>query len=316
MINDIYNFKAISSMLATSGQPSESELLEISKEGYEIVINLGLDGAEYSVKNEKIFLESHGIKYVHIPITFDNPEINKFETFHQYLKSNFEKKIFIHCAANKRVSVFIALFRIIEQGWNYEDAYNEILAIWEPNETWLDFLKNALISSKNGKIEIVDFSKSDLNLMIKWRSDNHINRFLRQSMRTLPEIQKWYDEYFSLEENKLYSINMNDSPIGYFTIEHIDMKNKNCEFGIVVGEKSLHGKGIGASALKIMLERAFTQLGMHRVYAIIQDCNLASEKCFLKAGFILEGRQRESRFTDNAFRDILIYSILEHEWKI
>jgi RimJ/RimL family protein N-acetyltransferase len=55
---------------------------------------------------------------------------------------------------------------------------------------------------------------------------------------------------------------------------------------------------------------------MHRIYAVIQDGNSASEKCFLKAGFILEGKQRESRFTDNAYRDILVYSILEHEWKM
>jgi RimJ/RimL family protein N-acetyltransferase len=165
-------------------------------------------------------------------------------------------------------------------------------------------------------IAIVDFQKSDLHLMVKWRSDNHINHFLRPGLRTLPELQDWYDQYFSLQENKLFCIKIDDSPVGYFTIEHIDLKNKNCEFGIVVGVENLHRKGIGTSVLNLMLERAFSHMGMHRIYAYIQAGNIASEKCFLKSGFVQEGKQRESRFIDNKFRDILVYSILKHEWNI
>jgi RimJ/RimL family protein N-acetyltransferase len=166
------------------------------------------------------------------------------------------------------------------------------------------------------KIEVIDFPKSYLIYLVKWRSDDHINSFLRQGMRTLSEIQNWYDQYFSLSENKLFCIKINDSPVGYFSLEHIDIKNRNCEFGIVIGEANLHGKGIGTSVLNLMLERAFLQMGMHRVYAYIQEGNSASEKCFSKSGFVLEGKLRESRFIGNEFRDIFLYSILESEWNV
>ena len=47
--------------------------------------------------------------YIHIPISWDNPEIDRLKLFCntlQLLKSS-NKKVFIHCAKNYRVSVFI-----------------------------------------------------------------------------------------------------------------------------------------------------------------------------------------------------------------
>jgi len=163
-------------------------------------------------------------------------------------------------------------------------------------------------------ISIIDFPKTELHLLAKWRSDPKVNIFLRQGNRTLSEIDRWYNDYFSGEKNKLFSINMDNRPIGYFTIEHIDSINKNCEFGIVIGESPLHKRGIGSTAITLMLNQAFASMEMHRVYGVIQAGNIASIKCFLKVGFIFEGRHRESRLINNEFRDILYYSILKHEW--
>lgn len=164
-------------------------------------------------------------------------------------------------------------------------------------------------------IDIVEFPISDLHFVAKWRSDKRVNRFIRKGMRTLPEVQKWYSDYFSSETNKLYSIKKDNLPIGYFTIERIDKVNRNCEFGIVIGETYFHQKGIGSFVVKTMIEKAFNQMNMHRVFAVIHEGNIASMKCFVKAGFTLEGKHREARLANGKFRDILHYSILEKEWR-
>ena len=61
MIDAIYNYREISPAIATGGQPDEHQLHGKSEAGYEVVINLGLAGAEYSVPNEKQLVESKGI---------------------------------------------------------------------------------------------------------------------------------------------------------------------------------------------------------------------------------------------------------------
>ncbi len=47
--------------------------------------------------------------YIHIPISWENPEIDRLKLFCNTLKTLQEqnKKVFIHCAKNYRVSIFI-----------------------------------------------------------------------------------------------------------------------------------------------------------------------------------------------------------------
>ena len=135
--------------IATSGQPSEDELLQIAKIGYKVVINLGLSDAEYSVRNEEQILKSRGIKYIHIPVEFESPKGKDFQEFVSALNRHKELKVFIHCAANKRVSVFIALYRIMVLGWEKDKAINELEKIWKPNNIWESFIERQLTNASS-----------------------------------------------------------------------------------------------------------------------------------------------------------------------
>jgi RimJ/RimL family protein N-acetyltransferase len=60
---------------------------------------------------------------------------------------------------------------------------------------------------------------------------------------------------------------------------------------------------------------AFTTYHLHRVYAVIQDGNLASMRCFEKLGFRHEGRFREARSVNGGWIDLHYYAVLEQEWQ-
>jgi len=165
------------------------------------------------------------------------------------------------------------------------------------------------------KIHIEELQESDLHLVSKWRSNPEINDFIRPGMSTLDEVQIWHRDYFSTDANRIFLISYIDTAIGYFTIEGIDRINNKCEFGIVIGETAFHNRGIGVSVVKTMLDKAFNEMDMHRVLAVINEGNTPSMKCFTNAGFVLEGKQREARLLNNEHKDILFFSILEHEWQ-
>lgn len=122
MIESIYNFKKISPLWATGGQPDEDELHEIGQAGFEVVINLGRDKTDYAIPEEKNILALYGIKYYHLPVSFQAPQIEHYQEFAKILRSISDKKVFIHCAANKRVSVFIALYQMIETKLPFQEA--------------------------------------------------------------------------------------------------------------------------------------------------------------------------------------------------
>ncbi len=108
--------------IATSGQPTEDELIYIADAGYQVVINLGLNNTDYAVSNEATFFRDQGISYIHIPVIFEAPEEDDLFVFIKTLSAYTNSKVFIHCAANKRVSVFMALYRILSLAWPVDEA--------------------------------------------------------------------------------------------------------------------------------------------------------------------------------------------------
>jgi len=81
---------------------------------------------------------------VHIPVEWESPTTSDLDRFIATMKKLRGKKIFVHCAANKRVSVFVAMYQILEQGWSREDAMAAVLDVWEPNEIWCRFIESVI----------------------------------------------------------------------------------------------------------------------------------------------------------------------------
>jgi RimJ/RimL family protein N-acetyltransferase len=68
-------------------------------------------------------------------------------------------------------------------------------------------------------------------------------------------------------------------------------------------------------AAKAMVEYAFTELGVHRVYADCHPDNAASIRVLEKLGMVKEGRRRDYMIFHGEYSDTFLYSILEQEWK-
>jgi protein tyrosine phosphatase (PTP) superfamily phosphohydrolase (DUF442 family) len=143
-IEDIYNFLQLSSQIATAGQPTIEQYPTIATAGYHVVINLALKESANALKNEDAIAIDLGLEYIHIPVTWDTPTIEDFQQFVRVMNANLERKIFIHCAANMRVSAFMYLYRQIHQGVDEVTARQDLVKIWTPNEVWQMYIDRIL----------------------------------------------------------------------------------------------------------------------------------------------------------------------------
>jgi len=146
MLEDIYNYLELSESIATSGQPSESQIADIAETGYQLVINLALSNTKNSLSDERSTVESYRMEYIHLPVIWEYPTVENLESFCDVMDANQEKKIFVHCAANMRVSAFMALYRIRRLGWSPEEAFQDMQRIWTPEAWWRDFILAVLPS--------------------------------------------------------------------------------------------------------------------------------------------------------------------------
>lgn len=146
-LEDIFNFLQLSDAIATAGQPTEAQLATIKQAGYQQVINLAPSTAENALTNaltnEGAIVEALGMEYVHIPVWFDNPTLEEFDRFCKTMQT-IQSPVFIHCAANMRVSAFIYLYRRVYEQTNAEIAQTDLQKIWTPNETWQRFIDQVM----------------------------------------------------------------------------------------------------------------------------------------------------------------------------
>ena len=81
-------------------------------------------------------------------------------------------------------------------------------------------------------------------------------------------------------------------PIGSTELMHIDFRNGRADFGIYIGEAEARGKGYGTETTRLMLDYAFTALGLRNVALTVAEWNIAGQRAYAKAGFREFGRRR------------------------
>lgn len=92
------------------------------------------------------------------------------------------------------------------------------------------------------------------------------------------------------------------------------LTNREGEIGYVI-HPDYWGKGYATEAAQLLLKLGFTVLNLHRIFATCDPRNQASEKVLSKLSMTFEGRIRESILLKDGWRDSLLFSMLEDEWK-
>lgn len=152
-IENIFNYLRLSDRIGTSGYPEDNEFHHISDQGYGMVINLVSHDVLH--KTEEDIVRSLGLSYIHIPVVWEKPEIKDFKSFADAMEKHQDKKLFIHCEANMRVSAFVMLYRVIHKGMPTQQAMDDVLKIWNPNQNydqWKKFIETVLAEYKRENV--------------------------------------------------------------------------------------------------------------------------------------------------------------------
>jgi diamine N-acetyltransferase len=130
----------------------------------------------------------------------------------------------------------------------------------------------------------------------RWVNDLHVSRGLGSRHVMTEEAERsWYQELSRQEPSRVaFTIyDLDDlAPIGTTSLWEIDHYNGTATFGIMLGER--RGRGLGTEATRLMLEWAFTVLGLYNVELRVWQWNVGAIRACTKAGFHEIGRRRGS----------------------
>ncbi len=101
--------------------------------------------------------------------------------------------------------------------------------------------------------------------------------------------------------------------IGLCGLHHATPEVRDAEADLLIGDRSVWGKGYGTDAMRVLCRFGFEQMGLHRIHLWVYTRNVAAVRVYEKVGFSHEGIARQSWFKDGEFLDAHLMSLLEGE---
>lgn len=133
---------------------------------------------------------------------------------------------------------------------------------------------------------------------VRWRNDFNVQRTFGDPPRPVTVEQRvgWFESQESSSDAHWFTIYELDPfrPVGTADLFGIDYRYGIAQFGMLIGEEDARGKGLGSEVAQLMLDYAFTALGLHNVMLTVSEYNLAGRRVYEKAGFREFGRRREA----------------------
>lgn len=158
-----------------------------------------------------------------------------------------------------------------------------------------------------------------LPLYRRWINDFGTLRTLATPPRsiTIEQEQEWYEQAAKSESEAHFTIyeRANLRPIGNTSLLGIDYRNRIAAFGIFIGEPDCRGKGYGTETTRLMLDYAFTALGLHNLMLTVYEFNLAGKRAYEKASFKEFGRRRQCRWMGGRLWDEIHMDCLATEFE-
>ena len=160
---DITNFRQYSATFASSGQPTKDQFSAIAENGFERIVYIAFTNNPNALPDADQVVKGLGMEYMHIPVTWDNPLPSDFYAFADSLRRDSDKKTLLHCQVNARATAFSFLYRVIYEGVDIAEAKADMNTVWQPNETWRDFIVAVLAENgMSSECEDCDWTPSQM----------------------------------------------------------------------------------------------------------------------------------------------------------
>lgn len=162
------------------------------------------------------------------------------------------------------------------------------------------------VSGEKVRIAAMDASHAE-GPYLGWLKDEAVTRFLEARLTDYDggRLRAYIDAENQRPNTVFFGVFTIDDGrhVGTVKLAQISSAHRHCELGLMIGDRSVWGQGIGTETIALATDYAFRVLGLHKVNAGAYSDNVASQRAFLKVGYSIEGRCLEDRWNGAAWVD-------------
>jgi diamine N-acetyltransferase len=169
------------------------------------------------------------------------------------------------------------------------------------------------------RVELRNIALQDADKISKWKSDPGLAKLIMSLYQetSIAEARLWIERNTNDKNQVLNGIYIEENPVsklvGIVRLMFIDFAAGTAEFGIYIGDTSYQGQGVGGKALDLMLEKAFKEKGLRKIYLRVGAGNAGAIRTYQNKQFITEGILREHYYNNGSFEDVFCMAIFKKD---
>lgn len=184
-----------------------------------------------------------------------------------------------------------------------------------------------------GKLcQLRPLARSDMQQFLAWRQDRQLRQaVLGYRFPVTAEMEAgWFDSMLNEQSQRIAFFSVDvlgdrqsegqrseaaqpKGVIGFCRLVEIDWISRHAELGIMIGDASLRGRGVGTEATALLCRYAFDDLNLQRLWLRVEAGNQAAQRLYSRLGFQEEGRLRRQAYVGGDYRDVVLMGLLSEE---
>ena len=170
------------------------------------------------------------------------------------------------------------------------------------------------------RIYLRPVTEEDGELIVRWRNAPNVSSHcFTKNKITLESNRRFYKEYIEtgkyvqfIVERMEEQFGVASYPIATCYLKDIDYNNKRCELCIFTSDDEEWNTESQSIAVKMLVDKAFNELGMHKVYSYVFYKFLDEAELLKGAGFESEAILKEEAIDENGnYVDVVRFAIVK-----
>jgi len=178
-------------------------------------------------------------------------------------------------------------------------------------------MSEGVIFRKGKKVILRPIEKRDMHKLVIWLNDPEITGFLKRRFPlSMIEESEWIsNQHKRVEGDVTLAVRKINGPlIGTIGLHRINWVHGHATTGTIIGEKKYWSDGYGTDAKMLLLDFAFNELGLRKIYSRVLAFNGRSIRYSEKCGYKKEACLKEHHLLHGEYHDEIIMSVFKKDW--
>jgi RimJ/RimL family protein N-acetyltransferase len=173
-----------------------------------------------------------------------------------------------------------------------------------------------MLKGKHVGLRAID--RPDLPVLLEFRNRPHFRRYFREYRElSVANQEQWFENQVLADPHtRMFAIEelSNKRLLGACGLCYLNLVDRSADFSIYIGADDLYVDDVYApDAAEILIQYGFGELNLHRLWTEIYSIDGKKHRFFAGLGFKLDGRHRQTHWTESQWVDSLFWSLLSDD---